>query len=312
MLYISLVIASLVLTFTQISLGGVVRITESGLGCPDWPLCHGQIIPPLDLHTLIEYSHRLTGTVVGILIIALLLMTFYYRKKDSLLMKSAFASFLLVILAGLLGGAVVVTELEWWIRLVHLSIAQALIATLVVMLWRISSTMVIPPIDSVISTNNKKLWQWTLFGLITLTFITLISGSFMVGMGSSASCTTWPLCGGKFGFPYDVHMAHRYIAGITLIAMLYIGFKLLRKFPGYDFIKKSVHSMVGMISLQIITGAILIWGEFDPALKALHLASATLVWMTTVFAITASISIFWKNNSDPKGTKQDPQGITPK
>ena len=125
MLYISLVIASLVLTFAQISLGGVVRITESGLGCPDWPLCHGQIIPPLDLHTLIEYSHRLTGTVVGILIIALLLMTFYYRKKDSLLMKSAFASFLLVILAGLLGGAVVVTELEWWIRLVHLSIAQA-------------------------------------------------------------------------------------------------------------------------------------------------------------------------------------------
>ena len=107
-------------------------------------------------------------------------------------------------------------------------------------------------------------------------------------------------------------MAHRYIAGITLIAMLYIGFKLLRKFPDYDFIKKSVHSMVGMISLQIITGAILIWGEFDPALKALHLASATLVWMTTVFAITASISIFWKNNSDPKGTKQDPQGITPK
>ena len=198
-----LIAISLVVAFSQITLGGIVRASESGLGCPDWPLCHGQIIPPLDLHTLIEYSHRLTGTVVGILIIALLLMTFYYRKKDSLLMKSAFASFLLVILAGLLGGAVVVTELEWWIRLVHLSIAQALIATLVVMLWRISSTMVIPPIDSVISTNDKKLWQWTLFGLITLTFITLISGSFMVGMGSSASCTTWPLCGGKFGFPYD-------------------------------------------------------------------------------------------------------------
>ena len=94
--------------------------------------------------------------------------------------------------------------------------------------------------------------------------------------------------------------------------MFYIGFKLLRKFPDYDFIKKSVHSMVGMISLQIITGAVLIWGGVYPALKALHLASATLVWMTTVFAITASISIFWKNNSDPKGTKQDPQGITPK
>ena len=56
------------------SIGGVVRITESGLGCPDWPLCHGRIIPPFDAATLIEYSHRLMASVVGLLVLATLVV----------------------------------------------------------------------------------------------------------------------------------------------------------------------------------------------------------------------------------------------
>ena len=55
---------SLAVSFIQITLGGFVRASESGLGCPDWPLCHGQIIPPIEFHTLIEYSHRLNGSVL--------------------------------------------------------------------------------------------------------------------------------------------------------------------------------------------------------------------------------------------------------
>ena len=42
----------------QISLGGFVRVTGPGLGCPDWPLCYGKIIPPMNYHTLIEWGHR--------------------------------------------------------------------------------------------------------------------------------------------------------------------------------------------------------------------------------------------------------------
>src|SRR5881409_2697301 len=56
--------------YLQIALGGVVRVTGSGLGCPDWPLCHGRPYPPANLHAIIEYSHRTVGAITGVLIIA--------------------------------------------------------------------------------------------------------------------------------------------------------------------------------------------------------------------------------------------------
>ena len=59
-----------IFAYLQIALGGVVRVSGSGLGCPDWPLCHGRPYPPADLHAIIEYSHRTVGVVTGVLIIA--------------------------------------------------------------------------------------------------------------------------------------------------------------------------------------------------------------------------------------------------
>ncbi|TMD17067.1 MAG: heme A synthase, partial [Chloroflexi bacterium] len=59
-----------IFAYLQIALGGVVRVTGSGLGCPDWPLCHGRPYPPADLNAIIEYSHRTVGAITGVLIIA--------------------------------------------------------------------------------------------------------------------------------------------------------------------------------------------------------------------------------------------------
>src|SRR6266566_3838718 len=55
--------------YLQIALGGVVRVTDSGLGCPDWPLCHGRPYPAADIHSIIEYSHRTVGTITGVLVV---------------------------------------------------------------------------------------------------------------------------------------------------------------------------------------------------------------------------------------------------
>ncbi|HEY6809434.1 MAG TPA: COX15/CtaA family protein, partial [Gemmatimonadales bacterium] len=67
--------------YLLIILGAVVRITGSGLGCGDhWPLCNGHFLPPLDLPTWIEWSHRLVAALVSILVVALAVETWLRRR----------------------------------------------------------------------------------------------------------------------------------------------------------------------------------------------------------------------------------------
>src|SRR5438105_5932200 len=62
--------------------GGIVRVTGSGLGCPDWPLCHGQFLPSLDVATRIEWTHRFLAIVAGLTLAALAIWTLARYRRD--------------------------------------------------------------------------------------------------------------------------------------------------------------------------------------------------------------------------------------
>jgi cytochrome c oxidase assembly protein subunit 15 len=66
----SLLLAATVMTYLLITLGGVVCVTESAQGCPDWPGCYGRVIPPLQMDAIIEYVHRLVAALTSPFIIA--------------------------------------------------------------------------------------------------------------------------------------------------------------------------------------------------------------------------------------------------
>src|SRR5215216_6721485 len=75
--------ATILATFALIVIGGVVRVSDSGLGCgPEgagtkgWPLCGGRVLPFLQEHQIIEFSHRVAATVVVVLIAALAFVAF--------------------------------------------------------------------------------------------------------------------------------------------------------------------------------------------------------------------------------------------
>ena len=109
-----------------VAVGGVVRLTGSGLGCPDWPLCHGSLVPSSDPHTLIEYSHRMVAAVVGVLVLATSIMVWRYYRRQRWLLIPATAGIILLVVQVILGGITVMNELSPGLVVAHLAIAEAL------------------------------------------------------------------------------------------------------------------------------------------------------------------------------------------
>jgi len=287
---------SLVVSFIQIALGGFVRASESGLGCPDWPLCHGKIIPPFEFHTLIEYSHRLNGSLLGILVAVLLILCIMRYRRDKQLMLANYAAFILVVSAGILGGITVITELAWWIRLIHLGIAQFLAACLMYITYKFAFDNLANDHSYL---NPIRAWKWKKILCVSLVFLLIVSGSYMVGVGASSSCSSWPLCKGLSipdGMSYQVHMGHRYISVVTLAFVGYISIELMIHAKGNKLIKRVTHSALGLLGIQIILGAVTVWSGFSSHMKVTHLSVATLVWLSVILMSLVAEKSFPKND----------------
>ena len=123
--------------YLQIVLGSVVRITGSGLGCPDWPLCHGSLIPAFDYHTLVEYAHRLVGTATGVLILATAsvgVALYVRRSVPRGLMLAALGLLGLYVMQGVLGGITVLMKNSPFTVAMHLGNAL-LVLGLALLTW---------------------------------------------------------------------------------------------------------------------------------------------------------------------------------
>ena len=112
--------------FALVVLGGVVRVTESGLGCPDWPLCHGKLLPPLEMTAIIEYTHRLvTSALVTPLVLLTCALVWLTQRHEGWLVVPATLAVGLLLAQALLGGVTVLTELPGGVVAAHLALAEA-------------------------------------------------------------------------------------------------------------------------------------------------------------------------------------------
>src|SRR2546429_2841072 len=128
----ALTVATALVTYALVVLGGVVRVSGSGLGCPDWPLCHGRLLPPLDLHAIIEYSHRTAATLTSTLVVLTAVVAWIaWRKRRDLVVPATLAVGLLAVQV-VLGAITVRLELPPIIVLAHLATAMALLGAVCV------------------------------------------------------------------------------------------------------------------------------------------------------------------------------------
>lgn len=133
-------------TYVLIFIGGLVRVSGAGLGCPDWPTCFGRWLPPTSIDQLppdidpsqfnitlawIEYSNRMAGMIVGILVVITALLAIKHFRKEKSILYSSIAAAILIAVEGWQGSAVVLSGLEPIIVSAHLVLALIIVSLLI-------------------------------------------------------------------------------------------------------------------------------------------------------------------------------------
>ena len=296
--------ATVASVFGMLVLGGVVRVTGSGLGCgDDWPLCSGQWLPPLETKAIIEYAHRVAASfLVGPLIVATFLGAWLRYRREPWIMWPAVAAVVLVVVQALLGWVTVTTELSGNIVMAHLAVAELTLACcvlLAVMAHR--GEMRDGPASW--AAGRARLFPALSLAAAVALFVLLLSGSYLTNTASATwACNQWPLCTNEWGgvFPGGklalIHMAHRYvalIAGLFIIYALHLGFRRPSTSSGQatssgqrqpPVIRLLSMTALVLFAAQVLAGAGVIWAGFgqDVELRGLHLALASGVWGVAV------------------------------
>ena len=282
--YRATLLLGLAAAIAQVALGGVVRVTGSGDACPDWPLCHGQIIPPWDLNIWLEFSHRLSATALGALVLIATLSAWRRMRGARVTIVAISTAMALVIAAAILGGLTVLTELAWWARLIHLALAELVVACLVIA-WLADPTGQADGArqlaDDRRTRTDRSLGPVALVALLAV----ILYGSYVVGFNYGAACTSWPMCQGSRipeALPFVANMGHRVSTLVAAVLVFWLCQRAWGAGSGYGQPRAFALVTAICMAAAIALGALMVWLDFSALMRSLHLVIATLVWASTV------------------------------
>jgi heme A synthase len=277
-----------VATYLLIVMGGVVRVTGSGLGCgtkDQWPLCHGALLPPLEQTALIEFTHRWVAAVATGLVIALAAVVWLRYRHVRRLVVGVSVVVALFIAQIVLGAITVEFNLPSGVIMIHLANALLLLGALV---WIAVTTAMTG------STRPRPSAATVRLGTLAAaaTYVLALSGALVVDQGAGAACTGWPLCGNGFqissGQYASINLLHRVIAGIVVLLLGYTMATLRRARRDDRALRRATLGVTLLIVAQVAAGALVVDLHLPPAMRAIHLALASALWacvvMTSVIA----------------------------
>ncbi len=270
------------LTVGLIVLGGVVRITGSGMGCGDhWPRCNGEWFPPLDFATSIEISHRWVAALVSIAVFAVAAVALRRHRTERALVRPAVAAALLLVIQVLLGAVTVKLELPPSVVIVHFANAMLLLACLVVTAMRARSGAR-PP------TTSRHPDHRLVVATAVLGFVVILFGAKVANLNAGWVCRGFPLCEGAGLLPPDarlgtIHWLHRILA-FSFAGLAIVLLTRLARGP----LRTAAHAVAGLTVLQVIVAAAMVLSVLPPSLRAAHILVGALVWVALVAMVVVS------------------------
>ncbi len=271
------------LTYALIVFGGIVRITESGMGCgDDWPFCKGQLIPTFDFPTMIEYGHRLAAALVSFFVLGVALYAIRHRRTSGIagrgIVTFAVASAVLLVIQVMVGAVTVWLELPTETVVLHLAMASVLLATLLIGGLRALPGQLAP------ADVRPSYTRWAL-ATAALGFLLLVIGGLVANTGAAPACQGFPLCNGQLFPEGDVlvhlHSTHRLLAYALLIVVSMAIAATVRQGPPPAVLHSALLALALLIA-QLGVAAALVLLHLPDSLRTLHLAVGVAFWASLV------------------------------
>jgi cytochrome c oxidase assembly protein subunit 15 len=289
-----------------ILVGGIVRASGAGMGCPDWPTCFGRLIPPTeesqlppDYHekyvgygdtsfnpvkTWTEYVNRLVGVGIGISVLLTLIYSLPYLKRDRLIFWLSLAVFLLIGFQGWLGSRVVASDLRPVMITAHMVTAFVIVCLLIYtisrsqqdILSRIDTRALPPKIRTVLLVAmGMTLLQVAMGTQIREAVDTLTNADVVLERN------IW-----REHFPI-IFYVHRSFSSLILFANLWLAWNLVRRLGPGHLLRGFAYALGGLVVVAILTGVSLDRLGFPAFVQPAHLLLANLIFGCQFFLYTA-------------------------
>ena len=292
----------LLLIFIQISLGSAVRLTGSGLSCPDWPLCYGLWFPDQvklskisDVNfefyqVMLEWIHRFNAAVFIAPVTLLLFFVGLKTINDKTTKVILYTILLTLGLQGLMGGLTVFDKNSPWSVAVHLGLALSLIFFVLKVFFFSLKIQLVKPL------LNKKIKISILVITIITVLVTMLMGAIVSKSGSSLACDIWPQCSNDevsiLQYNKIIHISHRILAAVSAIFILLV----VNGYKKYKIIFMIRNILISMTILQILLGATVIFTELNLFIAMLHQSIAVIIFIVLSFLFWFTLQSNFKHN----------------
>jgi heme a synthase len=281
--YRYLLVTAAVLTFLLVAMGGIVCVTNSSRGCPDWPWCYGRLVPPPRLDSIIEYTHRLLAAAASLSILASAILGWRDRRSDPWVARppAIALAFLLVVIV--LGAMVVLRGLEPGLAAVDLG--SALIVLALVLLPPVAALSgSARPVRFSLQSPYSRLSARALVAV----FVVLVSAVLVADSGSVVRCLGWPLASARLfrgdlrGWLQLARLVAGGVAALLIVRLLVQSRRTQRGQPSIVFVTTAIG---GLLLAEIIIGAVLVRASSSLWLLAIYAVLATALWSLMVIHV---------------------------
>lgn len=266
--------------------GAVVRTTGSGMGCPDWPLCYDQVIPPAQLAAWLEFMHRVVAAVSVMLTVSMAVVAWRYYRSQRLILSAAWGAVGVVLFQALLGAITVWFTNHPLTVMAHLLAAAAYLACTVVVTIAAHLPARCIVQAGVVAHSHRSYFRFLLLtGAVML--LLLLTGATVTGAGAGLACLDWPLCQGEI-FPKNAHLGvviqllHRFTVVAAAVAIAAVVLQTRRRFAQHRQLVKS-STVLGLLFLgQVLLGGVNVLLRLPSFITAFHVTLAIAIWGSVV------------------------------